>query len=51
MNVVVCSIVASQMLERIPGQCVSAVVVDSLDGGADEEEDTLLHAHASNFVC
>lgn len=51
MNVMVCSVVASNVLERIPRQCVSAVVVNGFDGRADEEENSLFHAHIRNLVC
>lgn len=50
-NVMVCSIVASNVLQWIPRQCVSAVVVNSFDGRADEEENPLFHAHIGNLVC
>lgn len=44
-NVVVGSIVAGDELERVPGERVAAVVVDSLDGGHGKEPHALTHSH------
>lgn len=44
-DVMVGRIVGRQVLQRIPGECVSAVVVDSLDGGEREEPHALAVGH------
>jgi hypothetical protein len=49
-HVVVGGIVAGQVLEWIPGECVSAVVVDRLDGQAGEEPHSLSDRHAGRQV-
>lgn len=50
MNIVVRGIVASDMLEGIPGQCVSAVVVYCLHGAADIEQNGHARRHHADFV-
>lgn len=47
-NIVIGSIVGGEMLQRIPGEGVSAVVINSLDGRASEEPHGLAVGHAGN---
>lgn len=49
-NVVVRSIVASDVLKRIPGQCISTVVVNRLHGAADVEQDGHTRRHHADLV-
>lgn len=46
MNVMVASIVAGNVLQDVPWQGVSTVIVDSLDGTAGEEPHGLARSHA-----
>lgn len=50
MNVVVSGIVAANMLQRIPGQSITAVVVDGLNGAASKEAHSLTGGHAGSFI-
>lgn len=45
MNVVIISVVRCHELERIKGNAISAVVVDSLEGGQGEEDHRLAGGH------
>lgn len=49
-DVVVFSVVTGQMLERIPRQLVSAMVVDSFDSGHCEEPHALTCCHEGALV-
>lgn len=44
-DVVVCGVVAGEMLQWIPWELVAAVVVYCLDGGAGEEPHSLAGGH------
>lgn len=46
MNVMVLSVVASNVLERIKGQSVTTVIINSLDCAAGEEPHALANGHA-----
>jgi hypothetical protein len=48
MNIVIGSIVGGEMLQRVPGKGVSAVVIDSLDGRAGEKPHRLAVGHTGN---
>lgn len=50
MNVVVGSIVAADMLQRVPRKLVAAVVVDSLERGEAEEKGALSQSHTGHLV-
>lgn len=45
-DVVVSRIVFGNVLQRIPGECVAAVIVNGLDGRASEEPHSLSRRHA-----
>lgn len=47
-NIVISGIVGGEVLQRIPGEGVSAVVVDGLDGRAGEEPHGLAVGHTGN---
>ena len=46
-NIVVVSVVAREPLQRVERQGVSAVIVDSLEGGNYEQKRSLANRHAS----
>ena len=48
-DIMVRSVVAGDTLERVPGERVSAVVVDSLDGRRSEKYQTLSSSHAGKL--
>lgn len=50
MDVVVSCIVTCDVLQGVPGQCVTAVVINRLDGRGCEEDHSLARRHPSNQV-
>lgn len=47
MDIVISGIVGSDMLQRIPRECIATVVIDGFDGGCREEDHALPVGHAS----
>lgn len=50
MDIVVRSVVAGDVLKRVPGQCVSAMIVDCLHGAANIEQNGHARRHHADFV-
>ena len=44
-------IVAGYVLQRIPGECVAAVIIDCLDRRGREKHQSLAGCHSCNFIC
>ena len=49
-DIVICGIVACNMLKRIPWQLIATMIVNCLDGGPCEEAHSLTWRHASKLV-
>lgn len=49
-DIMVCGIVACNMLKGIPGQLVATMVVNCLDGGPGEKAHSLTRCHGSQLV-
>lgn len=50
MNIVIMGIIGRQFFERVPGDVVSAMIVDSLHGRQSKEDHCLSSAHARDEV-
>ena len=50
-DVMVSSVIAGQMLERVPGESVAAVIINCLDGRAREKPHSLSGSQARKFEC
>ena len=50
MNVVVSGIVGEDPVDRVVGECVTAVIKHCLDGRASEEPHRLSHCHAGKQI-
>ena len=50
-DVMVAGVVGGDVLKRIPGQGVAAVIVHCFEGRGGEEYHTLSGIHSRDFVC